>query len=86
MQTGGMRKGVCAHHSLVRLYRHIHEFAHHPARTVDFLGIDAMRYFEEVFPHGGIHHHLFQRGVPGALADAIYRALYLVHAIQDGDQ
>ena len=70
-------EGVAAHDRLVALDGQAGDRREHPADRVEPLGLDAGRQAVVVEPGLQGHDDLFERGVAGALADAVDRALDL---------
>jgi len=62
---------------LVHLHRLAGKGREHLAGRVELAGVDIDRVRHAVGPHVERHHNLFERGVAGAFADAIDRALDL---------
>ena len=72
-----MGEGVAAHDRLVALDGQPGDRREHPADRVEPLGLDAGRQAVVVEPGLQGHDDLFERGVAGAFADAVDRALDL---------
>ena len=80
-------EGVGAHDGLVGLDREAGEVAHQAAGGRDLLGLHAAGQLGELGrarPEG--HHDLLERGVAGALAEAVDRHLHLARAGLDGGE
>ena len=86
VDAGGMRKGVAAHDGLIGLHGHVADFPHQPTRTHDLLRVNAHGSFENVPADLERHDDLFERGVAGALAQAVDRAFDLPGAMTDRGQ
>ncbi len=81
-----MGEGVFADDRLVELHRKARDLRH-PARDVhDLGGVHPGLVGHDIVAHLQRHHHLFQRGVAGALAQPVDRALDLACARLDGGQ
>ena len=77
MDPGGVREGVGADDGLVCLHVHTGDAAYEVARPRELLRDDAGVRVELVAVHLDGHDDLFEGGVAGALAKAVYRALDL---------
>ncbi len=86
VDAGLVREGVLADDRLVVLHREARDVRHLAADRHDLGGVDAGAVRHDVVAHAHRHHHLFQRGVAGALAQAVDRALDLPGAGLDGGQ
>ena len=80
-----MGEGVAAHDGLVGLHGHVHQARHQMRSLGDQLRVD-IRVDMDILVAAQGHHHLFERGVAGALADAVDRHLGLPGAVQDAAQ
>jgi hypothetical protein len=78
VDTRLVREGVRAHDRLVRLHRDPDDRRQQAARRIDLLGAHArVEACKDVRARLDRHHHLFHRGVAGALSDPVDRALDL---------
>ena len=75
-----VRERVAAHDRLVRLHLVAGEARHHPARARDLARVHAGPEPVRGLAHVEQHHDLLERGVAGALADPVDRALHLAAA------
>ena len=71
MDAGGVREGVTAYDGFVGLHRHVHQAGDEAAGGVYALGVDVCVDAEARVVTLEDHGHFFERGVAGALADAI---------------
>ena len=80
VDAGLVGEGVAADDRLVALHGQPGDRREHPADRVEPLGLDAGR--QAVIVEAGLqrHHDLFERGIAGAFADAVDRALDLARA------
>ena len=81
VDAGLVREGVLADDRLVPLHVQAGDLRDEPARRVEPLGLDAGARPEDVLARPERHHDLLERGVAGALADAVDRALDLPRAL-----
>ena len=86
VDAGLVREGVGADDRLVRLDRHAGVRADQAAGADDLGGVDVRVQPVDLRPGVQRHHHLFQRGVAGPLADAVDRHLDLPRAVLDRGQ
>ncbi len=82
MDAGFVRKGVCANDGLVGLHRVAGHAGHQFGGRHDLRGVDAGVEVENVAAGFNRHDHFFQRGIPGALAQAVNRTFHLACAVQ----
>ena len=72
VDAGFVREGVVAHHRFVDRDQNAGDLRQQAAGGVDLPGVDPhVDGLEDVAPGLDRHHHLFERGVAGALADAV---------------
>ncbi|MHC2538097.1 hypothetical protein ACVJMY_007666 [Bradyrhizobium diazoefficiens] len=81
-----MREGVPADDGLVVLHRKRGRRRHHLRGAGELRGVDLVPVGEFVVAHVDRHHDLFERGVAGALADAVDGALDLARTADDPGQ
>ena len=81
-----MAEGVLPDDRLVRLHRHPGDALDEPARLVELLCAHVGVELGEVAARLDRHDHLFERGVAGALADPVDRALHLARAVEHASQ
>src|SRR5712691_5670687 len=84
MYAGFMRKSVAADNRLVWLHAKADDLREHLTGRVDFARIDSSFAGQPIAPHVHGHHYFFQRGVAGAFANSIHRALDLSRTGCDG--
>ena len=82
----GVAEGVLADDGFVPLHLDARVALDHLARLPDFVGVDVRVEGQEVLARLDRHHHLFERGVARAFADAVDREFHLAGAILDGGQ
>ena len=76
MDAAGMSEGITTYNSLIRLYRHIHQRRHHPARGIDLRGVD-IRLDADGLMTFQDHGDLLERGVTSPFADTVDGHLHL---------
>src|SRR5205085_1758024 len=76
----GMCEGVGADHRLVRLHHAAGDLRHQARGWDDVRGVDPSLEMEEIAPRLDGHDHFLQRGVAGALAEAVDGAFNLPRA------
>ncbi len=74
-----VRKGIGAHHCLIRRHLRPRDFREHSARTKKFFQTNLRGHSKTLFAHRQSNHDLFQRSISRALADAVDGALNLPH-------
>src|SRR2546430_14337696 len=72
--------------SLVRLREHTRHVRQQPAGAIQLAGLDVTPERGHLRPDVARHHDLLERGVAGALADAIHRAFHLPRPGGDGGE
>src|SRR5581483_7274023 len=72
-----VREGVLADDGLVRLHQHARDVGERLAGTEQLFSYDAVLEGHQILAHAHRHDDLFERGVAGALADAVDRAFDL---------
>ena len=77
VDAGGVGESVRAHHRLVGLHQHPGQLAHEPAGAIDLLVVNVAPHTIDVRTQADRGGDLLDRGVAGALADAVDAALDL---------
>src|SRR3954471_15800464 len=83
VNTGFMGKGVAPHNGFVWLWKDAGEVREELAGAVDLAGFDVALKAQHGLSNPPGHHDLLQRGIAGALADAVDGALHLSGACRD---
>ena len=86
VDAGLVREGVRADHGFVRLHHYSGVFTHHAAAARDLSGVDTVFKIEDGPASVQCHHHFLQRGVAGALADAVDGDLRLARTGADAGE
>ena len=81
MDSRFVSKCIRTNDRFVHLNRFARDLAEHLARTVQFLGFDSCGGVVIALPRVDRHNDLFQRCVPGALADSIDGAFHLARPV-----
>ena len=80
VDAGLVRERVRADDRLVRRHRVVREPLDEARGRADLRDVDVRVRLQGIAAHAHRHHDLLERGVAGALADAVHRALELLHA------
>ena len=80
MYAGFVRKGVAPHNGFVRLNAEADDLREQLAGRINLASVDSRLKSEPIAAHVHSHHHLFERCIPGALADTVDGAFDLAGA------
>ncbi len=86
MDSRAVGKSIASYYSFVGRDLDAEHVGHQPAGAVQLAGVHVRVHAEEIGARAQGHHHLFQRGVPGPLADSVDGAFHLAGAVQNAIQ